>query len=674
MAFSKLTFSFVFLLTTFSLKAQIGIGIATPDPSSILQLQSTNKGFLLPRMTAGQRLGITSPANGLLVYDIDSASIFMYSPSTWKKIAAAPKLDSLIKGSIAGDVLQWNGNAWVVTNKKNLFNYYFRDKDGDGFGDKYIPIQGTTPLPGFVNDSTDCNDNDALINPNGTWYQDLDHDGFGNSSVTASGCNPPSNYVTHGNDCNDNDAAINPSVIDLPDDGFSDQNCDGIDGDTSKAVFVAVSGNDANPGTITSPKKTINAAIATAVNAGKKQVYISAGNYLEVVDMKNGISVYGGYSTTWSRGSANQVTIQGGLSSEGSKGLTASNITSATFLDRVKIQSPNTNFPGLSAYGIIAENAPGLNIKNVTVIAGNGGNGNPGPNAFTEGGSSQGMNGMQSNCNSSSAFGEGGSGGSSSCPPPGNNTYGGKGGNGGIPNSTNAGPGLDGYNNPNSGGIPGSSGDPGSQGLNGKNGQTGAAGANGTATGQGSIVGSLWVPANGLNGSYGLPGTGGGGGGGGGATFCTFCARISGNGGGGGGAGGCGGAGGLGGQGGGASLGILVLSSTGITIFNCNITSGNGGNGGSGGNRGLGLPGKPGGIGAISCSYSAHGGNGGAGGEGGPGGFGAGGSGGVSFAIYRVSTIISNIFASNTLSNGSGGIGGGAGVNPGQNGNSGIMY
>ena len=48
---------------------KVGIGTNTPDQTSILDVNSTSKGALIPRMTAAQRTAITNPATGLLVYD-----------------------------------------------------------------------------------------------------------------------------------------------------------------------------------------------------------------------------------------------------------------------------------------------------------------------------------------------------------------------------------------------------------------------------------------------------------------------------------------------------------------------------------------------------------------------------------------------------------------------------
>lgn len=51
--------------------AQVGINTTSPHASSILDMSSTTQGMLAPRMTTAEKLAITSPANGLLVYDTD---------------------------------------------------------------------------------------------------------------------------------------------------------------------------------------------------------------------------------------------------------------------------------------------------------------------------------------------------------------------------------------------------------------------------------------------------------------------------------------------------------------------------------------------------------------------------------------------------------------------------
>jgi len=48
----------------------VGETYALPDPSAMLDVQSVNKGMLIPRMSATQRLAIAAPANGLIVYQV----------------------------------------------------------------------------------------------------------------------------------------------------------------------------------------------------------------------------------------------------------------------------------------------------------------------------------------------------------------------------------------------------------------------------------------------------------------------------------------------------------------------------------------------------------------------------------------------------------------------------
>ena len=63
----------------------VGIGTLVPDSSAVLDLTATDKGILVPRLTSAQRLSVTNPANGLLVFDTDSSCFFFYraSSSAW---------------------------------------------------------------------------------------------------------------------------------------------------------------------------------------------------------------------------------------------------------------------------------------------------------------------------------------------------------------------------------------------------------------------------------------------------------------------------------------------------------------------------------------------------------------------------------------------------------------
>ncbi|KUJ59429.1 hypothetical protein AR687_23085 [Flavobacteriaceae bacterium CRH] len=86
----KLLFLFFFLLTLIG-NAQIGIGTITPDASSILDITSTTKGLLAPRMTTVQKNAITTPVDGLIVYDTDLKLFYYYSSgtSTWMPLLSS---------------------------------------------------------------------------------------------------------------------------------------------------------------------------------------------------------------------------------------------------------------------------------------------------------------------------------------------------------------------------------------------------------------------------------------------------------------------------------------------------------------------------------------------------------------------------------------------------------
>ena len=71
---------------------------ATPNPTSVLDVSSTTKGMLMPRMTTVQRNAIITPANGLLVYDIDVNCVMYYSTTlaSWNSLCSGSNASSLI--------------------------------------------------------------------------------------------------------------------------------------------------------------------------------------------------------------------------------------------------------------------------------------------------------------------------------------------------------------------------------------------------------------------------------------------------------------------------------------------------------------------------------------------------------------------------------------------------
>jgi hypothetical protein len=109
-------------------------------------------------------------------------------------------------------------------------------------------------------------------------------------------------------DCAPLDPSVHPDAPDRPDLAFTDTNCDGVDGDAAKAVFVStVDGSDAGTGTRLNPFKTIQAGINAAAPGGR-DVYIAGGTYAESLALADDVSLYGGYEREFLHRSPAEVT------------------------------------------------------------------------------------------------------------------------------------------------------------------------------------------------------------------------------------------------------------------------------------------------------------------------------------------------------------------------------
>lgn len=62
---------------------KIGENVGVLSPSAALEIESTNKGFLLPRMSRAQMYNITSPSDGLMVYDTDNNCLRVCEGGKW---------------------------------------------------------------------------------------------------------------------------------------------------------------------------------------------------------------------------------------------------------------------------------------------------------------------------------------------------------------------------------------------------------------------------------------------------------------------------------------------------------------------------------------------------------------------------------------------------------------
>ncbi|GDX82445.1 hypothetical protein LBMAG42_42560 [Deltaproteobacteria bacterium] len=104
--------------------------------------------------------------------------------------------------------------------------WYF-DGDGDGWGAD-SPTEAACDQPeGYEAVSGDCDDEDALINPDTLWHPDADSDGFGDAAAALASCDAPPGCVADATDCDDTRADVSPATEEQCDADNVDEDCDG---------------------------------------------------------------------------------------------------------------------------------------------------------------------------------------------------------------------------------------------------------------------------------------------------------------------------------------------------------------------------------------------------------------------------------------------------------------
>ena len=96
-----LKFIIVFIsLFVLEVNGQIGIGVESVDASARLELSSSSRGFLMPRLTQAQRNAILSPATGLIIYQTDNTTgFYYYTGSAWNGPLTSSEIDGYVKSN-----------------------------------------------------------------------------------------------------------------------------------------------------------------------------------------------------------------------------------------------------------------------------------------------------------------------------------------------------------------------------------------------------------------------------------------------------------------------------------------------------------------------------------------------------------------------------------------------
>ncbi len=180
----KILFLFCLVLAL-NLSAQTGIGTTTPNASAKLDVYSTNKGFLPPRVTLTSETDastIASPAEGLLIYNLGSvglqAGYYYWNGANWATIATATSAGNGVTSSdlvkiyakaystASGDIANASGYSFTVpVSGRYLFDFSCTAFSSNTEFTQYFKVrQGTTDL---ATDAQTVTNNGVRVEYNG---------------------------------------------------------------------------------------------------------------------------------------------------------------------------------------------------------------------------------------------------------------------------------------------------------------------------------------------------------------------------------------------------------------------------------------------------------------------------------------------------------------------------
>ncbi|PHS09735.1 MAG: hypothetical protein COA88_03915 [Kordia sp.] len=141
----------IFFFLSVQINAQVGIGTTNPDNSSVLELSSSNAGFLMPRVMLGSLADIVtipSPVEGLMVYNLSAScgiqsGVHIFDGTKWNRIGYSA---NNLYARLIKDKLGVSGVTYSNINSSNSyagFSSLFDGVDNTGGGTFHVSKSGS---------------------------------------------------------------------------------------------------------------------------------------------------------------------------------------------------------------------------------------------------------------------------------------------------------------------------------------------------------------------------------------------------------------------------------------------------------------------------------------------------------------------------------------------------